>query len=164
MKEYILTLIAAALSASLIGILSPDGERGGIARHMRLLIALFMAITLISPIRSLLSGIRDWTVGSGSLPPSVESLPIDPDKTLSEALQNASEAYFTDMLTQAIETKFAIGVGDVRCAVAWQAKDGTLAPKKVTVLLSGHAVWKNPEEIEAFVHGLLGCECAIAIE
>ncbi len=164
MKEYILTLIAAALLAALIGILSPDGERGGIARHMRLLVALFMVCTLISPIRGLLTGIRHWMDGEGSLFPSEQVLPIDPDTTLEETLENASGTYFTDMLTQAIETTFAIGIGDVRCSVTWNRVDGELSPARVTVLLSGRAIWKDPDAIEAFVRELLGCECVIAIE
>ena len=164
MKEYILTLIAAALLAALIGILSPDGERGGIARHMRLLVALFMVCTLISPIRGLLVHLRDWASGERPLFPSEEALPIDPDTTLKETLENASGTYVTDMLTQAIETKFAIEIGDVRCAIAWQAEDGQLSPARVTVLLSGRAIWKDPDAIESFVHELLGCDCVIAIE
>ena len=164
MKEYILTLIVAALLSALVGILSPEGERGGISRHMRLLVALFMVITLISPICGLLTDLRNWMAGEGSLFPSDQILPIDPDQTLADTLQNASDSYFTDMLTQTIETKFAIEVGDVRCDVAWQTNDGKLAPSRVTVLLSGRAIWKDPDAIAAFVHELLGCDCVIAIE
>ena len=50
------------------------------------------------------------------------------------------------------------------CAVLWEEEDGIAAPARVTVILSGGSIWKDPNAIEATVSALLGCECVTAIE
>ena len=108
MKAYLLTLIGVALALSLVSILSPTGERGGIAKHVGLLVSLVLICTLLAPIRGL-----------------IENLPalLDPDwihqeenssahdgyrEEMEQALNNASTAYFSDMLTQALCAEFSI--------------------------------------------------------
>jgi hypothetical protein len=83
---------------------------------------------------------------------------------MEQALGDASTAYFTEMLTQMLEKRFEITPGEVRCIVVWNEEDGATVPKQVTVVLSGKAIWKNPQDMEAFVEGLLGCPCSSAIE
>ncbi len=68
------------------------------------------------------------------------------------------------MLTVTIEKQFGIEAGEVRCLVAWEQEGETLTPTRVTVVLSGKAIWKDPHAIEAFVTELLGCDCTTAIE
>ena len=164
MKSYFLSLIAASMIAALVGILSPSGEKGGIAKHVKLLTSLFLVCVLISPLKQTLSGLRDWINGVPELP-SVEVPEKDPYKQqMEEALQGASTAYFTQMLTQMLEQQFSITTGEVRCNVQWHSENGTLTPVRVTVILSGKAIWRDPEQIEQFVQELLGCTCVSAIE
>ena len=42
MKTYLLSLLTASLIAAMVGILAPEGERGGLAKHLRLLTSLFL--------------------------------------------------------------------------------------------------------------------------
>ena len=164
MKAYFLSLIAASMIAALVGILSPNGEKGGIAKHMKLLTSLFLVCVLISPLKETLTGLRAWLDGDFGLP-GVEIPEEDSYKQqMDEALQGASTTYFTQMLTQMLEQQFSIATGEVRCNVQWQIESGTLTPVRVTVILSGKAIWRDPEKIETFVQELLGCECVSAIE
>lgn len=164
MKEYLLTLVAAALIAALIGILSPDGERGGIAKHLKLLTSLFLICVLISPLHSVLTGLKDLANGNLSLPNFGTDTEDDYRQQMDEALDGATESYFSDMLTQTLESQFSIATGDVACRVEWVREGETHKPLRVTVILSGKAIWKDPKPIEDFVSELLGCECRTAIE
>lgn len=164
MKAYLVTLIAASLIAALVGILSPSGEKDGISKHMKLLTSLFLVCVLISPLQGMIEGLGSLLDGSTELPgldaPEEDSY----TQQMNEALNNASTVYFTQMLTQMLETQFSISTGDVRCAVQWEKKNETLSPTRVSVILSGKAIWKDPQAIEDFVSDLLGCECISAIE
>ena len=83
---------------------------------------------------------------------------------LESSMNSASASYFGEMLTQTLEAQFSIQTGDVRCAVKWENNGENLAPTRVTVYLSGKAIWQDPRAIEAFVGELLGCECITVIE
>ena len=164
MKNYFLTLIAASLVAVLVGILSPDGERVGIAKHMKLLTSLFLVCVLINPLQSGIVGLQKLMNGELSLPELDGSGQEDHLQQMEDVLNGASVNYFCDMLTETIEGQFSIEKGSVRCLVEWEQTGETLTPGRVTVILSGKAIWKDPREIEAFVSELLGCECVTAIE
>ena len=164
MKNYLLTLIAASLVAVLIGILSPDGERGGIAKHMKLLTSLFLVCVLINPLQSGIVGLQKLMQGELSLPELDDTTQEDHLQQMEDVLNGASVNYFCDMLTETLEQNFSIENGSVRCRVEWEQTGETLTPTRVTVVLSDKAIWKDPREIEAFVSELLGCECVTAIE
>ena len=83
---------------------------------------------------------------------------------LQNALDNASKNYFEDMLTLTICQKFDVLEDDLRVHVEWAGEGDHLRPQKVTLILSGKAIWKNPAKMEDYVTSLLGCDCASAIE
>ena len=164
MRNYLIALLSASLLSALIAILSPSGEKGGTEKHMRLISSLFLICVLISPAKSALKGLEEL-IGGEIVPtlPDYKDQPSYEDQ-MEQALGDASTAYFTEMLTQMLEKRFEITPGEVRCIVVWSEEDGATTPKQVTVVLSGKAIWKNPQDMEAFVEGLLGCSCSSAIE
>ncbi len=164
MKAYFGTLIAASLAAALVGILCPEGERGGIGKHMRLLISLFLVVVIASPLSQALQWLADAVDGGIVLPEMQAPLPEDYQGKLDSALDAAGEVYFAQMLIQCLEAELGIGTGDVRCEVSWQTDDsGKTSPARVTVVLSGKAIWQDPHVIEEFVTALLACPCQVAI-
>ena len=58
MKEYLITLIAAAMAVSIFEILSPTGMRGAFTRHTRLLTGLLLICVLIAPLRGVIDTLR----------------------------------------------------------------------------------------------------------
>ena len=154
MKSYLLTLFCAALAVALVDLLVPERGR----KTVRLISALFLLCVLSAPLPRAFRAVRDWT-----LPDAAEDAREEYTRRMKEAMESASRTYFARTLCELITEQFGLADGTVRCAVEWQEDDGT-APKKVTVILSGSAIWKNPEKIEAFVRELLGCDCVTAIE
>lgn len=162
MKEYFISLLAASVLITLFGMLAPEG---GISKHLRLLLALFLVCAVISPLSSLIGKIDDWKNGDVTFPWDKEEFEQNYEQQRDEALAQASRDYFRQSLTQMLEREFSIAPGNVECHIEWSVTEsGKELPQKITVLLSNGAIWKDPKKIQAFIVGLLSCECAVALK
>ena len=159
MQTYLLSLLGGALAAALVGILAPEGA----SRHIRLVSSLFLICVLVAPLPKAIGSVSSWFEELEEAADAGESGGDDYAAQLETAMESASRSYFAQSLTQMLEQRFSIPAGEVRCTVRWQ-QDEELRPERVTLVLSGSAIWKNPAEMEEFVTGLLGCECVTAIE
>ena len=164
MQAFITSLISAALAVVILSILSPTGTANGIAKHVHLLSALFLIVVTISPVKELITGLHDLANGDLTFPEIEIPDQNESEELLQSVLDGAAQEYFSDSLTALLEREFEIEQGDIRCKTVWEIVDMVAKPKKITVLLSGKAIWKNPSPIEAYVENLLGCECVTAIE
>ncbi len=164
MQTYLFSLIGAALTAAFFGILTPNGDGGKMSAHMRLLVALFFICVLIAPLKSALDTCIEFVNGELQLPGTNDSGQEDYQKQLEEAIDNSSKSYFTQMLTKTLESTFSINTGNIRCTVHWEEQETEFRPIRVTLILSGEAIWQDPEALESFVTDLLGCECVTAID
>ena len=160
MKAYILTIFATALIMTVVDILAPNGAT---ARHLKLLGTLVFVCVLISPTVSLAQKLQDFANGEWETKFEGE-IEDHYSSQLQNALDDASFAYFEEMLKQTICKEFAITEDDLRVRVEWAGANADAHPQKVTVILSGKAIWKDPAKIEGYVTSLLGCDCASAIE
>jgi len=160
MKAYLLSLLGASLTIALVGILSPNAT----SKHLKWLCSLFFVCVLIAPLPRLL----EWAMENGERlsSPSIgdSSTVTDYQKQMEEAVNSASRSYFAQTLTQMLEQRFDVTPGEVRCLIVWEEEGEQLRPQKITLILSGSAIWKNPAELEDFVTNLLGCDCVSAIE
>ena len=159
MKSYLYALILVSLAAAIAGILSPEGEKGGILKHIRLLSSLLLICVLILPLKEGISYLFALQEGKIPLPDWTDTSEGDREN-LQNQLDLASKEYFAKTLTARLESEFSIAAGEVRCIVKWDVEN----PILVTVVLSGKAIWKDPDAIEAFVVCLVGCDCQTAIE
>ena len=162
-KTYILSIFATALLITVVDILVPTGSGNGLSKHLKLVSSLVFVCILISPTVSLAQRLTEFANGDWNF--EIES---DMEEYYSEELQNAldnaSRQYFEGMLTDTLCKEFEIIEDDIRTHVEWDGTGEDLQPQKVTVILSGKAIWKDPSKIEAYVTSLLGCDCATAIE
>ncbi len=163
MKDYLIALAGAAIVIAIVGILAPEGEKGGLSKHLKLFTALLLALTLISPVVALIDGVRGALTGEIAFPWEKHEETVEPEE-LQNVLDGASADYVTDMLTQSVETQFKIPQGEVRCTIEWDPAGEDWKPVRATVILSGASIWRDPAELEDFVTSLLGCECVSAIE
>lgn len=157
MKEYLLSVLAAALALSIVGILSPNGSQSS----LKLLSSLFLLLVIAAPLPRFLTTLPDRLGELFSA--SQQGEESDYRQQAEQALEGASKAYLAQALTQLLEQRFSIPSGEVRCVIRWNDQEEA-SPQRVTVILSGSAIWKNPNEIESAVTELLGCECVTAIE
>ena len=160
-KTYLLSIFATALLITVVDILAPSGS--GLSKYLKLTTSLVLVCILIAPTVSLAQRLKELTNGdwSFSIDGEIEN---SYSAELQNALDNASFAYFEGMLKQTLCEEFAIAEDDLRLRVDWSENGETVRPKKVTVILSGKAIWKDPAKIEGYVTSLLDCDCVSAIE
>lgn len=162
-KVYLLSIFATALLITVVDILAPATNGGGLARHLKLVTSLVFVCILISPTVSLAQKLGEFAKGNWEF--GIEGDIEDHySSELQDALDNASRDYFEGMLTQTLCNEFNIVEDELRVRVEWSGEGENLRPEKVTVILSGKAIWKNPAKIEEYVSSLLGCDCVSAIE
>ena len=154
MTAYLLTLFGSTLAVALVDLLVPERGR----KTVRLISALFLLCVLSAPLPCAFRAIRDYTI-----PDAAQDAREEYTQKMKQAMESASRTYFARTLTELIGEQFALAEGSVRCEIEWEADNETV-PKKITVILSGSAIWRNPEKIESFVEDLIGCECVTAIE
>jgi hypothetical protein len=158
MKEYLLSLLLVSLAVAIAQILAPNAS----ASYVKLIGSLIFICVLAAPLPRFLQTLPElsdrilhFTDG--------ETSKEEYENTANDALENASKAYLAQALTKLLEERFSIPAGEVRCVILWaEGEDAT--PERVSVILSGSAIWKNPAQIEGTVTELLGCPCVTAIE
>ena len=162
-KAYIISIFATALLITVVDILAPTGANNGLSRHLKLISSLVFVCLLISPTVSLAERLGEFAKGNWEF--GIEGEIEDHySEELQNALDNASQQYFEGMLTKTLCEEFQIAEDDLRVRVEWEGEGEHLRPQKVTVILSGKAIWKNPAKIEEYVSSLLNCDCVSAIE
>ncbi len=160
---YVLSIFATALLITVVDILAPTGTGAGLSRHLKLVTSLVFVCVLISPTVSLAEKLKDFANGEWDF--EIEGDIEDHySSELQNAMDNASREYFEEMLKMTLCQQFEIADDDIRVRVGWVGAGENLRPEKVTVILSGKAIWKNPAKIEEYVTSLLGCDCVSAIE
>ena len=163
MNSYLYSLLLISLAVALVGILTPNGSKDGIAKNMRLLCSLLLIGVLILPIKNGIDRLAAWSRGEINISTSEKNDAEDYREEMQEALDNTSRQYVSQMLTQTLSREFEIPAGEIRCVIKWKEEDPT-KPELITLLFSGSALWKDPKAAEAFVEELLGCPCQSAIE
>ena len=154
MTAYFLTLFGAALAVALVDLLVPERGR----KTVRLVSALFLLCVLSAPLPRAFRALRDST-----LPGAADEAREEYSRKMEEAMRSASRTYFAQTLCSLICEQFGLEEETVRCAVEWRSGEDAV-PERVTVILSGGAIWKDPGKIEVFVEDLIGCECITAID
>ena len=155
MKSYFLSLLGVALLTAAVGILAPSAKAG---RALKPLLSLVWLLALTAPLAHL---------SEGSFPTLPDLSPEGADEEYREILEGeldaAGRAYFCSMLETTLCEQFSWARDEVDCRVEWSEQDGRLSPTRVTLILSGRAIWSDPREHEAFVKDLLGCEVRTVI-
>ena len=159
-KTYLLSIFATALLITVVDILAPGG---GLSKHLKFVTSLVFVCILISPSLAFAERLKDFPNGDWEL--AIEGdMEEHYSSELQNALDDASKEYFENMLELTLCKEFDIAEDNLRVAVEWIGDAENLRPQKVTVILSGKAIWKNPAKIEEYVTSLLGCTCVSAIE
>ena len=166
MKEYFMGLLALCVCICVVELLSPSGEGEGIARHLKLLCALCLLASLISPVRSLLQGDEslldrldglweEWRAENEDKKEEYRDL-------WEEQCERIDTAYAEEAIVAMVAQHFSLEQGEIRVEVVTNAQGTGI--EEVRVALSGRAVWVNTHEVQDYLGTLLGCESSIWIE
>ena len=165
MRAYIYSVVCVAAIGGIALMVSPDGMRSGIKKHMRLICSLCMLCVMISPVSELLNGIRDIGDEIG------DSGEEDRLHGIYESIyEEKNEEVYRDSIGKTVKDQLYenLSVPSDECRVSVEFSDtdgdGIREPRKITVILSGGSIFKDPRRVEALVSKKFGCECVCAIE
>lgn len=159
MREYLLSVVAAAIAVGAVTALMPEGEGGGLRRHVSFVGALCVLAILISPVGELMSFLGDLSFrGFGTVGDGTKS---EYEEIYAEYLQYALAENLSGSVAAMLCDRFDIPPEQCRVRVRVGSRDGRAAAEQVTVILSGSALLRDPYEIEGFISDLLGCECVV---
>lgn len=169
MNGYVYSVVCVAAACGIVCIVSPEGVRSGIKKHLKLVCSLCLLSVLISPIAELMDGMSHIIDGGG------ESIFGEVDKTeLRESYESIYDKYidggYGDNVGQAAKEmlyeKFGIPEEECRIQVEFADKngDGVREPFRMVVILSGRSMFREPESIRSFLTESFDCQCECAIE
>lgn len=149
MSTYLYSLAVAAVLIALVCTLMPESA----AQHVKLLCSLCVILLLISPVMRLVNAVGQgaWEI---------------PEAWQDEGQQEQDYGQFSDALVVGqlqvlLEKEQGLPPAQCRILVEW-GEDGGV--REVTLLLSGKAIWRDPDPIKAYVEGLLDCKCRVVLE
>ncbi|MBR2336246.1 MAG: hypothetical protein IKA62_08515 [Clostridia bacterium] len=156
MKEYVFSILAVATVGALVLILSPEGEGGGIKKHISLAVGLAAILVIISPLTKAMESLANLNFEG------ITSNTGDADEYESifyDALNKAEISNLKSGIKAALRDKFDIDESE--CSVEITLRDNKI--RRVLIRLYGSAVWCDSGAIEKYLYELLGCEIVTAI-
>lgn len=161
-KGYILSVMCISIIGSLISMLSPDGDGGGIGKNTRLIFGLCVVLVCINPIKDIFLLIKDLEFDS------IIELPDGEGDRYDEIFDSSYSAAEIENLKVGIKQMLCdrFNIDSMECSVsvkAIPAGEGKSRLEHIFITLYGSAIFKNTDEIEEYIGKIFGCEVITAI-
>ena len=162
MKAYVISVMCISVIGSLISILAPEGEGGGLARNNRLVFGLCVVLVCINPIKNIIIEIKSLDIGSiVDLPDSKEE---GYEGYLGGAYTDAEVENLKSGIYAMLEDRFSVPRENSSVAVKLRQGEGNArALESISITLYGGAIFKNTNEIEDYFGEIFNCEIITVI-
>ncbi len=165
MSGYVYSIVCIAAAGGIVCIISPDSA---IKKHLKLVCALCLLCVMIAPISNFINNIRDFfdTDGSQIFGETDEGVRDTYESIYDRYLEGGYSDNIGETVKDILYEKTGISKENCRVNVQFSDKngDGVREPSKITVILSGSDIFRDPEQINALIAGIFGCECECAID
>lgn len=163
MKEYVISIACVAVICSISSMLAPEGEGGGLGKHIRLVSALVLCVVCVSPVTSLLEELSNldlYASFSEHYSPDGEKH----EEIFKDSFDLSEERVLRDGIYSILFDRFEIGSDECDVSFTIGESDGKRHLEKIFILLRGSAIWKDTGEIERVLSEIFACEIITAIE
>ncbi len=167
MNGYIYSIVCIAAAGGIVAIISPNSKT---KKHLKLLCALCILCVMIAPVSNFIDGVREFFETDG------EELFGDgeAESELRDKYENIYNKYleggYSDNVGEAVKDILyeELGVAKENCRVNVNFSDtdgdGVREPSKITVVLSGKEIFRDPRTVKKLVSDIFKCECECAID
>ena len=167
MKSYVLTLLAASISAAVIQLVAPKGEGGRLGEHVRMIAGLFLLVILLQPVQEGIALLR--SVSEGEVTDSLrDGFPSDGggdyEAVFNESLSHVGREEARAWVFTMLEADFGVPPSGCDVSVVCTAEEGQLTVDEVRIALPRDYASQNPHPIESRVTQALGCPCYVTVE
>lgn len=161
---YVYALILTAVTAVVVELMMPEGRMSGVVKGV---LGLCLLVTLLAPIKEGIALIRQVATGEITLPQGGDHMLNGEDYQghLRDELATLGEQEVLAWVSMTLEQVFGIASKNHTCTVTMGvAADGmTPVVERVTLILSGTAIFEDPHAIEAYIAEQLNCSCTVAV-
>jgi hypothetical protein len=129
---------------------------------VRRVLSLVILIAIFAPLPGVISDVAD--IELGALGDIMEGVGGDGDTDrFIEGFEKYGAQYVNYEISKDVCDRFDASESDILAIASFGMKDGSLYLEKITLILSGKAMWKNPHEMEKYIEERYGCQCVSAI-
>lgn len=163
MKSYIISIICVGVIGSIISLIAPEGEGGGLGKHVRLAVGCVLVLTCVSPLGDLIEGLRALDL-SGLVPEVNEGAIEEYESIFGNSYEAAELSSLKEGIAAMLEERYGVEREDCKVEViADRNGSGELELKRIFITLYGSAIWKDTGEIERYFGRLFDCEIVTAV-
>ncbi len=166
MRGYVIGLFGLAVCCALVELFSPEGEGGGISRHVKMLSGVCLLLVLWTPLSALMRGGGDLP---GRLANAIENWLREGEEQqedFSQIWQGEQERldlmYASEMIKELLIDQFEISGEDISVQVETDEAGERIS--LVCVALRGQAIWLDTHKMQSYLNEILQCESTIYLE
>ena len=163
MKTYIILVVIVSVIGSIVSIISPDGEAGGLKTHVRLAVGIAIIPICVYPLFAFVNEMKnfDYHEIMGEVnQESYENL----DNIFEESYALAEEGNLKDGIARILNERFEVERSECFVSVKIVKNEGgERRLEQIFINLYGSAIWKNTVEIESYFESIFGCEVVTAV-
>ena len=156
-----MSVICITAIGTLVSMLAPDGEGGGISHNIKLIYGVCIVFVCIYPIKNIITTVNELDIGS-----IVETPEINKGKykdILDSSYSAAEIEILKNGIRQILHDRFDIDYSECKVDVSLTENNGKKELRRVLITLYGTAIWKDTGEIERVLSDMLACEILTAI-
>ena len=149
MQEYLVALAGMSVLIALVCALVPSQGQAHVKLLCSLCVVCLICVPLVHTAKDISQG--EWEIPEEWMEPEAQ----EPD------YGQVADRLLVGQLQVLLEQKFGLGAEQCRILAQWDEQDKVT---HVTLVLSGKAIWQDPDPIRAYVQQLLGCACTVVLD
>lgn len=163
MKGYIISVILVGIIGSVMSVLSPEGEGGGIGKTVKYATGLVLIIVCIAPLSAFLESLNNLDLQAFF---DVEKEESEEYESIFDASYGSAEVANTrEGIKRILNERFEIDESEVDVSVQVVTdENGARRLNRIFLTLYGSAIWKDTGAIERYLGSLFGCEIVTAVD
>lgn len=164
MNNYLSSIILVSIGVGIIQLIAPQYKE--IDKYIKVIGILAILYVMLSPIISFINDIDLNFIEDlkDKIEISDEEKQDEYNEILKKYINEHSIKECKSKIKEILEKEFQIPADECEIEISTQIIDDSISISTVQILLSGNSIFKNPYNIEDYIHTLLKCTCQVLIK